>query len=220
MVATVATLQFYDTHEAQYTLAYPVLAAEGVAGMCCVIPQDIGGTNFLTQAELLELQNAGWDICYHANAAQELPTLTDAQLFEECNQKRQTLVRMGLQTGARHAMPYKFHAHLREKLALLNAGFVSVYSGDADGKVSPDSTRALWPIVNGHDAIAWNVVTGFIDAFAAAGDRILALGFHGIVAAGAVGLETSVGRLQDVIDYIQTKSLSIVTFSDLLPQPR
>lgn len=220
MAASVVCLQFYDGYVSVYTRAFPILAAENVPGMAMVIPSLVGAlTTKATEQELLEMQEDGWDVCYHANSSAELPNLSDSELYEELGGARQLLVQYGFQPGARFAFPYQFHAHARELREAKRAGFVAMMSNDSDGNLSPSSSYTLnTPITSAHDAITLATVTAAIDAAKTAGNQILCLGFHDVVAAGAVGLETSDARLQAVIDYVvDTAKLSIVTFSDLVP---
>lgn len=220
-MAAIATFQFYDGYETDYTAAYPVLAAAGVRGMVFIPAQSIDDTNKLTLDELLELQAAGWDVgCYHAVAAQELPSLTAAELYEEVHRKRMMAVRRGLR-GADFAGPYQFHAHAREKRAMMNAGFRAIWSNDADGVLSPSSTHTIHtPQITIADLYDWGTqVQPLIDAAVAAGSVVFSCGCHKVVNSPS-GIETSPARLAYAIAYVQSLGISISTFSDLVPQAR
>lgn len=58
-------LDFDDQRSTVYTSGFPVMQALGLKGSMNVIGDKVGVSNYMTEAQLQELYDAGWDLCNH-----------------------------------------------------------------------------------------------------------------------------------------------------------
>lgn len=61
------TIQFDDAFASVYTDAYPTMKAYGLVGEIAVIAARVGTGGYCTQAQLLEMQAAGWGLIVHGD---------------------------------------------------------------------------------------------------------------------------------------------------------
>jgi hypothetical protein len=60
-------IQFDDAFDSVYSQAYPLMAAAGLVGEIAVIANRVGTAGYCTEAQLLEMQAAGWSLVVHGN---------------------------------------------------------------------------------------------------------------------------------------------------------
>lgn len=60
-------IQFDDAFSSVYTDAYPAMAARGLVGEIAVIAARVGTGGYCTEAQLLEMQAAGWSLVVHGD---------------------------------------------------------------------------------------------------------------------------------------------------------
>ncbi|WP_254546643.1 polysaccharide deacetylase family protein [Halomarina pelagica] len=72
--------RFDDTHEHHYTEYFPVLREYGYPAIEAVVLNHVGRPSRLSGLQLRELSNAGWDLCYHTTAHQNVTELSADEL--------------------------------------------------------------------------------------------------------------------------------------------
>ncbi|MFA5398770.1 MAG: polysaccharide deacetylase family protein, partial [Methanogenium sp.] len=94
----VVTFIFDDGLPSAYTKAFPIFQSMSVPGVSAVISSSsinyIPGN--LTPSQLLEMQNAGWEIASHTRTHPDLTTLSSEQLNYELSQSKIELESVGL----------------------------------------------------------------------------------------------------------------------------
>lgn len=61
-------IDFDDEKTTAYTEAFPVMEALNIKGSMNVISSAVGGSGFMTQAQLQEMYDDGWDMCNHTHS--------------------------------------------------------------------------------------------------------------------------------------------------------
>lgn len=61
----IVIFDFDDAYSDVYTEAFPLLTALGMRGTINVISSQVGQSGFMTEAQLNEVYEAGWDLCNH-----------------------------------------------------------------------------------------------------------------------------------------------------------
>jgi len=84
---------FDDSNDTDYTIAFPYLQSKGIKGTTYTIAGQIGLTNFLTTAQLHEMQDAGWTVGCHGDFS--YTTLTNQQLIDDLNLNKSFLITNG-----------------------------------------------------------------------------------------------------------------------------
>ena len=90
------TFEGDDGYTEQYTIAKPIFDSAGVPGVINMISSWVNGTGHLTTAQLLAMQNAGWEICSHSTDGTFLTTLTEAQIITNLSTSKSVLESLGL----------------------------------------------------------------------------------------------------------------------------
>jgi peptidoglycan/xylan/chitin deacetylase (PgdA/CDA1 family) len=75
--------RFDDNRDTQYTQAYPILRKYGFKASVFVISSKVGTNGYMTQAQMDELHNEGWDMSIHTDTHTDLSTQTLAQQQNE-----------------------------------------------------------------------------------------------------------------------------------------
>lgn len=77
-------LVFDDARSTVYSIAYPIMQTLGIVGTVPVISSLIdSGANYMTLANLTELQNAGWAIVNHSKSHLHMGDENDATVLDE-----------------------------------------------------------------------------------------------------------------------------------------
>jgi peptidoglycan/xylan/chitin deacetylase (PgdA/CDA1 family) len=95
----VVLLRFDDASTTQYSVAFPYMKAAGIRGTIYPITSLIGTAGYLTAAQLLEMQAAGWIVGNHTQNHTDLTTLTEAQQETEITAGKTDLDALGLTGG-------------------------------------------------------------------------------------------------------------------------
>ena len=90
------TFVFDDGNETDYTVAKNIFSAQGEVACSAVTTNWINGKGYLTVPQLMELQNAGWEILSHTESHPNLKTLSESQIEAELSKSKATLESMGL----------------------------------------------------------------------------------------------------------------------------
>ncbi len=96
----VISIAFDDNYENQYEYAYPLMLERGLVGTFYVLTnhiQDISGNpNYMSVAEIQEIQANGNEIGSHSVTHSKFPNLTDEQIRYECEASKEILQSYGL----------------------------------------------------------------------------------------------------------------------------
>ncbi len=144
-----AILAFYGAHVSQYEEAFPRLEERGMTGVVAVSTGQIGREGRMTESQLSELADAGWDVASLPSERGRLPSLSASEQYRVIERNRDRLTDLGFERGARHF----FTPHdridgdtLEAVRELHETGFV--YGGNSAGMV-PTAPHTI-PVLNGN----------------------------------------------------------------------
>jgi len=222
-------LTFDDTYANTYYRAKPIMDTNGQAGVAFVIIQDVGVGGKLSIAQMMTMQNAGWDISNHTYGHwlndQHLAALSQVEMEEAIDLGYDWLVDNGFSKGARffgypwgeynQAVLTKVKERHRIARSTIEAWNVNL---QPHFNLNDDDIEFLvrFKVLVSSDAPA--TVQGWIDN-AIIQKGLLSLGFHNIVESGASGdTEYNQADFETISDYLKTKEdaglIDIITFSD------
>lgn len=197
------TFVFDDGFDTTYDLALPAFNAQGEVA-CSAVATDLLNTGgYLTDAEVQALYAAGWEISSHTKTHTDLTTLTEAQITTELTLSRTAIEALDVQVNTM-VYPYNASNTLVRQLAR------KYYIGAA-GHASQGINRRVVNTWNLHrhsadDHTLLATYQGYVDT-AETDETWLILYLHGITA-------DDVTTLDALIDYIQAKSIQIVTLNE------
>ena len=90
------TFIFDDGNLTDYTIMKPVFDKQGEVACVSIISDNIGDTNSLTSTQLVEMESDGWEILSHSKTHPNLITLTEEQIRTELLDSKRSLEAMGL----------------------------------------------------------------------------------------------------------------------------
>lgn len=90
------TFQFDDGDDSAIDLMKPVFDAQGEAACVAIITDSIGNANKLTWAEVITLENAGWEILSHTQSHPDLTGSSDEELVTELGGSKDVIEAQGL----------------------------------------------------------------------------------------------------------------------------
>jgi len=116
---------FDDTHESDYSVAFSYMQSKGMIGTSYIIQSAIDSTNGLTEAQIIEMDAAGWDIGNHTVSHVALTALTEAEQETEIGDCKTYLDGLGLTRASKH-VAYPLGAYNADTLtAMTNLGMIT-----------------------------------------------------------------------------------------------
>jgi peptidoglycan/xylan/chitin deacetylase (PgdA/CDA1 family) len=215
----VVSLTFDDGYDSQFNEARKKMDTYGFPGTAYLIRDRIGTANFMTLAQLQQLQErSGWQIAAHANTTADhdnrLTSLTPDQLDADFRALKNWLLRNGFNGFDDFALPGG--AFNPTVLAALARHFRSARTiSDITHETIPvhHRLRLRSRTVISTDAAA-TIQTLIDNAFA--NKQWLILTFHKIVTSPANTGEYSIANFGTIIDYLNTKGIPVMTVGDVL----
>lgn len=89
---------FDDGNETDYTVARDIFKSRGEVACTAVVTNWVNTRNYLSVAQLLDLQNEGWEIMSHTMSHPRLKSLSESLIETELFQSKASLERWGLNT--------------------------------------------------------------------------------------------------------------------------
>ena len=197
---TLVTFVFDDGNETDYTLMKPLFAAQGEVACSAVVTSLIGEVDRLTSAQIVELEDAGWEILSHTKTHANLTELTEAEILTELADSKTELEAMGL-TINNLAYPYGAHNETVRRIA--REYYRSARDDSGTNPALLDTYRLSARVADDHTALA--TYQGYVDT-AELYTRWLIFYLHETNSDDVTALNT-------LIDYIQAKGISIVTIN-------
>ena len=99
------TFVFDDGYGTDYTIMKPVFDAQGEVACSAVVSDNVGVGTGLNSAQLVEMQTDGWEILSHSKTHTSLTTLSEAEIRTELSDSKSALEAMGF-TVKNFAYPY------------------------------------------------------------------------------------------------------------------
>lgn len=218
------TFTFDDGYASTRTIAAPYLQSAGHQGTCFVINDVIDTANYMTTAQLQELQDTyGFEIGLHSatsadhNAVGGLTSLSADELVANMQTNRAFLASKGIKYPTSLGYPQGiFDADTVETLRTLVTSARTTDLSTLETVPPGDRLKIHAKAVDASVSVA--TVTALIDQ-AKANNEWLVLLFHDIVAAGATGPQVLTADFEAIVDYVGTASVSTATFSEAAGTP-
>lgn len=136
------TISFDDAYRSAYETAIPVMHELGLRGNVGVYTEAIGWPDFMTEAQLQLLHEAGWSMSSHTVTHDTLTALDEAALDYELRESRAWLDARGFRGTHVFIAPYHEYGE-RERIA--TADHYIAARGESANRVSPDSLVSWRP---------------------------------------------------------------------------
>jgi len=215
-------VRFDDGYASQYKEAFSYMKTRNIRGTLYQIGNWIdGGVPYITSAQLLEMQAAGWTIGNHTHTHPDLITLSETEQEIAIANGKADLDALGL-TGGRYVGYPQGHWNTDTRTAMTNLGMLtgaSVQLSTAQTEtpnppiVLPSSDLFNIGCTSIDNSVPLSMAKAYIDEAITAGTVISPL-FQSI---GTGGTSWSVADFQALIDYIASKKTQItpITIDDL-----
>lgn len=199
------TFVFDDGTLTDSMLMAPLFAAKGVPAVSAVITDNVDTGGYTTWAQIQALAAAGWEIASHTKTHPDLRTLTEEQLQTEFSASNAAIRAHGI-TVENLVYPSHFQNATVRRVA---RSYYRSARGNANQGINPEvlPTHQLVSLMADNPALL-ATYQEYVDRAATEGKWMIFY-LHGTDAADITALGT-------LIDYIQTKPLSIVTMSQAL----
>jgi peptidoglycan/xylan/chitin deacetylase (PgdA/CDA1 family) len=197
-----------------HTNAFPMMEAKGVKGNAFVWTDQI--TSLSAWEEMLELQQAGWEICNHTKTHSDLTTLTAGQIVTEITDSQNAFIANGLTKPLNFGYPIGNYALAGDKLAVIQGEFNSARRYNDNSLIY--SNTDIWNIPSYELANSGYSLTKFQLLIEKAFNSKTAIGIttHYVYPEGTIGgAGIDVDRLEDIIDYALSLGMDVITLQEL-----
>ena len=209
----VISIAFDDSRTTGYSAGAKYMETKGMVGTMFTIPSLLGTTNYMTQAEIDDIAEKGWDISGHG--ATNLSTLTNDEIEADVQAMANYL--RGYNYPGSNIYAYPNGANDDNIRSIVRKYFPVArtinYVNQPLGNVSPMRLNALSPI----SSWTYANIKAYID-WAVANNEWCILTFHNIVPSPSVSTELATATFEQVIDYIATLGVDVLPISRVLEQ--
>ncbi len=210
------TLRLDDNWLSQYKNAFPILNQAGLDATLYVASKQIADTGFpgyMSKAQIEEVYKQGHEIGAHTRTHSDLVSLSYADKVYEIQGSREDLLAWGV--GPILSFSYPFGSYDAEVLQVVkDAGFESAASSNG-GLATPDSDPYQLERFGIENTTTFSTIKGWIDQ-AAQDKRWLILTIHEVEPTCTQRYCITTALLTQVVDYLGTKGLPVVTVSEAL----
>lgn len=209
-------ISFDDIEDNQFSIAYPILQAQGIAATFYVVTDWFGDPNKMTWANIIAMNVGGMDIQCHSNTHPDFTTLTALQITQQLTDVNNAFIANGLPVPQHLAYPMgAYNANVKLWVSALRQTARTV---GAAGSISIGANYDKYELMavnidkqslsNDLDVILNDLVLCKRNRYA----RIIYL--HGVTVNGGV-YSASVSDFNTIIDYAQGLGIDIITMSQL-----
>jgi peptidoglycan/xylan/chitin deacetylase (PgdA/CDA1 family) len=198
---------FDDAHITQYDVAYQEMKKRGWSGVAAVIPESLGTPKNLTIGQAREMRDAGWDISSHPQESDPLTAFPKSEQRKKMVEARDWLSKRGFPDGSRFFFaPYNAvnGATLELVEELHEYGFT--FGGCPNG--APPAGRTAISRVYGRDIPGAKRMVDMAEA----NGQLTVLTYH----AFGPDYNVTLDEFVEVLDYVKTKNVDVITPSQLL----
>lgn len=207
-------IQFDDALESHYTEAFAYMNPLGMKASCYIIPPPY---RQLTEAQMIEMDAAGWDMCNHTTSPVILSTLSLEDQEAAISGGKAHLDGLGLSRCSSH-VTYPTGGYNADTLTVMaNLGMLTGKTVVIQGREKMYYHAAnpyIWLIDSYYSS---KTVASWIDYMEAAqkSNQVVCILFHGIVESGATGIITNRADFRTIIDWIHASGMPVLTVSQL-----
>jgi peptidoglycan/xylan/chitin deacetylase (PgdA/CDA1 family) len=212
------SITFDDGYDDTLLAAQQSMTPKGLTGTLFTIPEAIGAVDFLTEAQLADLQNVhGWDIQAHGLDTYTL--MTEDELRAEWSATKEWFAARGLGRPDHLAYVGGQNDDTVVKVArefFTTARTVSGRTLETWPPAGPHRLRAMSSISSASGGNSVATVQAAIDR-AKAGGNWLILVFHRIVDTPSSTVECSWTDFNAILDYVNSSGVDVRTVTDAMP---
>lgn len=204
---------FDDVSDTVYSEGFSYMQTKNINGTAYMVSDFIGDAGYLSEAQLLEMQAAGWVIGNHSKTHTDFTTLTQAQQETELDGCRDALAAIGITTGDHVAYPFgNFNA---DTLAAMAAQGMVTGRDDGGGAFAfPPADNYQLAATSVLRTTALATVKSAIDT-AMSNGQVLVLLFHVLTASPSGDYDWSISDFQALMNYIHAEGYPTGTIIDL-----
>lgn len=204
-------LQFDDSHETAYTQAFELMKEKGIPGSVGTIPSAVGARDRLSRSQMIEMNNAGWEMICHPQTGQSLPRISKEGQEKLIKRAYQTLSALGFENGARHFVaPYS-------RVDSTTLSIVEKYHktgflfGGCPNNASQPSNPYFISRVQGGDVRGTKQLVDMAERF----NQLTVISYHTL---GSGPNALPIDQFEEVLDYISSKDVVGITPSQLIAE--
>ncbi len=209
------SLNFDDGWQSAYHNALPILDAAGYKSTHYIITEtmNIGSLYYVNPSQILNMQARGHEIGSHTRTHRDLTLLSNTEILDEIIGSKNDLAAIGV-TARTFSYPYGYFNGYADRV-IRDAGYVGSRSVEG-GYNYKNANKFLLRAAAVDNRTSYEEIKGYIDS-AEAYKSWLVLVFHKIDNSGEM-YSTTPQQLQDVVNYLKTRNVSVVTVSQGLDQ--
>ena len=206
-------IQFDDSLASHYTKAFAYMNPKGMKGTCYIISPPFQN---LTDAQMIEMDAAGWDMGNHTTTPATLPTMSLEDQTTAISSQKTLLDGLGLTRAS---------SHVTYPSGLYNADTLTAMSnlGMLTGKIVGDSRESFRYISSNpylipiHSIIASTSTADAIDWIESClcEKSVPTILWHDIVDSGASGIAYNYDDFCTIINWIEAQRLPTLTISQV-----
>jgi peptidoglycan/xylan/chitin deacetylase (PgdA/CDA1 family) len=136
------TVTFDDGFRSAYQNAIPIMTELGLRGNVGVYTEAVGWPDYMTEAQLAELHEAGWSMPSHSVSHDTLTLLTPAELDDELRDSREWLDARGFRGSNVFVAPY---LEFGERERINTSQYYIAARGESARRTEPDTLVAWRP---------------------------------------------------------------------------
>jgi peptidoglycan/xylan/chitin deacetylase (PgdA/CDA1 family) len=213
-------ITFDDGWDSQYSQAYAYMSTKGLLGTIYLETDNVNQTNYLTDAQIAEMYNAGWDIGVHGHY--DLTTLANQQAMEDdVAYNKSYQITNGLTRAIAH-YAYPLGGYNDTAIAAVTAqGMLTARTTISGGSIYQPTAAGIFNPYTLKEQSILNTTTlsqaqTKVDLSRRSMGTII-LNFHKIVASPSAQIEWDIPSFQALMDYIKLEVdngyLDVVTIS-------
>lgn len=207
-------IQFDDSLASHYTEAFAYMNPLGMKASCYIISPPFQA---LTDAQMIEMDAAGWDMGNHTTSPVQLDTLSLEDQTTALSSQKTLLDGLGLTRASSH-VTYPSGAYNADTLtAMANLGMLTgkiVVTQSREKMYYHAANLFLWSLYSYLPTMSDDFFIDYLQA-AQKSNQVACIIFHGIVESGATGVQCNRANFRAIIDWIHASGMPVLTVSQL-----
>lgn len=207
----VVTMSFDDGHDDHYTEGAKYMSQFGMRGTAFVMPDEVGDSGKMTEAQIDKLHDLGWGIGGHH--ATNMRDLTVKEAEYEIKKTKDWLNARGYRGKEHWAWPNGYYTpELMKVLEKYYAtgrtidGFNQPLGYLVDGKVNSKTISNTTTV---------SAIEGWIDD-AVANNEWLILNWHYLVPSASISTEYDIADFEDIVDYLIANDVEVRPYHEVV----
>jgi peptidoglycan/xylan/chitin deacetylase (PgdA/CDA1 family) len=181
----------------------------GYKATAYIIPETIGDAGYMTQAELEQLKQKGWEVSMHS--VNNLTALSAAELVAELDEIAAYRARYGFDDGFAYPNGDVNESVLDEVKKRFSYGRNITWLRQSSTFYSQYQINAVSPL----NTTSTSTLFSMIDAAYNNGDHLI-LNFHHLVASASASTDYSILGFSEIVDYVNSKGMPVLPVNQVI----